>query len=260
MKKHLVCIKVGGSIVTDKAQPFTVNGAAIDVFAKNMAAVIKTLGNSTSFLLGNGAGSFGHVPAHEYGLRDGAQTQTQFYGLAFTHNSVRDLNLQLGKALNDHDIPATCLSPGDMLMARAGQIFSGSTLPVEYALKHGLVPLLHGDGAYDETKGVSIVSTEQSLLWFADALRSGYEKVTVIAITRTGGVLDTDGSVIRTLQKNDTVVQLKRPGHDVTGSMDGKVQSLRLAAEKGYTSYIIGNTKDELLAAIRHEPAGTRVL
>ncbi len=260
MKKHLVCIKIGGSVITDKSKPFTADAEAMDIFAKNMAAAIKTMGDDTSFLLGNGAGSFGHVPAHEYGLDDGARGARQQYGLAFTHNCVRDLNLQLGKVLNSYLVPATCLSPGDILITRHGTISSGNTRSVSYALKNKLIPVLHGDGAYDEAKGLSIVSTERSLLWFADTLHKSYEMVTVIAITNTGGVLDASGSIIQTLRKNDIVVQLKSGGHDVTGSMAGKVQSLRIAAEKGYTSYIIGNNKKDLLAAIHHEPAGTQVM
>lgn len=260
MKKHLVCIKIGGSIITDKSTALALAPEGISRFAESMSAAYHAYGDNVDFILGNGAGSFGHASAHEYGLREGAYNVEQFYGAALTHNNVRDLNLRLGTALNKHSVPATCLSPGDMLVSRQREIISGDIQSVEYALANKLVPVLHGDVVYDETNGVSIVSTERALLWFADALHELYEQITVIAITRTGGVLRSDGTVVPTLQRHDSVESLRQAGHDVTGSMDSKVQSLRGAAANGYTTYIIGNSEEELLAAIRHTPAGTRVL
>lgn len=260
MKKHLVCIKIGGSIVTDKSKPLRLDKTGVTLFVKNMTRIYKEYGNSTDFLLGNGAGSFGHVTAKKYGLKEGASTASQFYGSAATHNNVRKLNLIIGQALNDAQLPVSCLSPGDILATDNGVVCEGSSAPVQNILARDTIPLLHGDILADTSRGISILSTERALLWFAQELRHEYELITVIVITQTGGVLAADGTIIPTLHREDNVEPVGNPVHDVTGSMLSKVSTLRQAVDWVDAAYIINNSCHEISQAIKHEPAGTKVL
>lgn len=258
---HLVCIKVGGSVITDKTRPNTPRQGHIATFAENLAAVLKQ-SPDIDVLLGNGAGSFGHHSAHAYGLKDGATTPQQFYGVNVTHNAVRELNLLVGNALTAQHIPAYCLSPGDLFTAADGEVLSANDAVVQELLGHGSLPLIHGDTILDTVRGVSIFSTEKSLFWLSRALRDRYERVTVIMVVGTGGVLDEHGSLVTELKRGDSITDTPIiPGvQDVTGGMAHKVAACRDAADWADAVYIVGNTEDDLMAAVNGQPAGTRVL
>lgn len=259
-KKHIVCMKIGGSVITDKTVPFTINQAGIDRFAEIVAQLQKDLGSSVDFLLGNGVGSFGHFPAHKHGLRSGAQTNEQWLGAAITHNHVRDINLAMANALNKLNVPAFCLSPGDVCISKNGSITHGSGAVVKELLGHGIVPLFHGDTIYDSVKGVHIISTERALLWFGKTLRSTYERITFIAVTQTGGVLDNKAAVITELARSAAIPTLPGHTHDVTGGMANKVALLREAADWADAAYIVSNSRTDIQQALAHRQAGTKIL
>lgn len=258
---HLVVIKIGGSIITDKSKRETPNTKNIATFAENLSAVRQKFPDA-DVLLGNGAGSFGHHSAHYYGLRDGAKSAEQFYGVSITHNSVRELNLLVANALTDHDIPAYALSPGDVFTAKDGDAVDGNSTLVAMLLQKGLIPVIHGDTVIDTEQGVSIFSTEKSLFWLADTLKDRYDHITVIMVVDTGGVLDEAGDIISELKRNDSIVTTRKiPGvKDVTGGITHKIATCREATAWANDVYILGNTNRDLLAAFAGKPAGTKVL
>lgn len=259
--KHLVCIKIGGSVITDKSNEATAQPENIQTFARNMSTVIKDFPD-VDILIGNGAGSFGHHAAHKYGLKDGAATDEQFYGVAITHNSVRKLNLLVGDALTSYEVPAYCLSPGDVFTAKNGDVASANTAAVEQLLEHRSVPLIHGDTVLDTDRGVSIFSTEKSLFWLGKHLREKYIRITVVMIVDTGGVLNENGAIIKELRSSDTITTANAVAgvKDVTGGIMHKVTSCRKATEWADAVYIISNTAEDLSAACSSEQAGTRIL
>ena len=258
---HLICIKIGGSVITDKTKSMTPNQANIATFAENIATAMQRFPD-TAVLLGNGAGSFGHHSAHEYGLSGGAKTAEQFYGISVTHNAVRELNLLVGNALTAHDVPAYCVSPGDLFTAADGAVLSANDAVITELLAHGLVPLIHGDTVLDTVRGVSIFSTEKSLFWLSKALRGHYDRISVVMVVDTGGVLNTDGSVISELRRDATIaIASTIPGvQDVTGGITHKVTACREAADWADDVHIVGNTTDDILAIFKGASAGTSVL
>ena len=231
----------------------------IDLFADNLAAALKQFPD-TDVLLGNGAGSFGHHSAHEYGLKNGAKTTEQFYGVAATHNDVRELNLSVGNALTARGVAAYCLSPGDIFTADTGQIMCANNMVTKELLTRKCVPLVHGDTVVDTSRGVTIFSTEKSLFWLAQGLRDYYERITIAMIVNTGGVLDRDGQIIERLQ-NDTVIPIVQTStKDVTGGIEHKVKTCREATVWADEVRIIGNSKVDLFAVFGRESAGTEIL
>src|SRR5678810_1222462 len=72
--KELVFLKLGGSLITDKTQPYTPLLDVMNDLALQIATALQTHPN-LRLVLGHGAGSFGHVPASEYHTRDGLPPQ-----------------------------------------------------------------------------------------------------------------------------------------------------------------------------------------
>ncbi len=259
MRNHLVCIKLGGSVITDKTKPLTPRPAAIKEFADAFHA-LKATHEDIDFLLGNGVGSYAHGAAHEYKLKDGAHTAEQWYGASVIHAHTRRLNLMVADELTESGLAVFPISPGDALSADDTVVQSANIETVRGLLAHSVTPLMHGDVIVDTARGVSIYATEQSLLWYAQQLRAEYKTITVITITTTGGVLNAMQHVVSELGRTDAVAELASTGHDVTGNMAGKVATLRAAADWADAVYIIGNDSEQLSAAVEHKAAGTRVL
>jgi isopentenyl phosphate kinase len=260
MKNHLVAIKLGGGLITDKTKPYTARQQYIDLFAHELQA-LRDAHPSLAVLVGNGAGSYAHFSAHEYGLREGAHSPRQRYGVAVTHNGVRRLNGLVSDTLVRFDIPAFALSPaGTMLHSHdaASPLFAA---PVRHLLAKGYVPVVHGDTILDDERGTTIYSTERVFQAYLEVLRADYERITVIYLTTTDGVLDAHGQRIPTLAPNATVTVHTALSHDVTGGIEGKVASARTATTVADDVYIIsGTTAGGLGALLAGEHAGTKIL
>jgi isopentenyl phosphate kinase len=215
----------------------------------------------TDFLLGTGAGSFGHFTAHQYGLRDGAQTAKQAYGMSLTHNAVARLSNLMASELIGRHVPVFTLSPAAFITCYEGQIASTYLDPVRNLLAQAIVPVVHGDTISDAQRGTTILSTERVLDICAQQLRAEYGQMTVIYMLDVDGLLDKNGRVIPQLAPDDDITAYTNLAHDVTGGIVGKVESARRAAQQADAVYLIGGkTSGALRQAIAGKTVGTRIL
>src|SRR5205085_2423821 len=109
---------------------------------------------------------------------------------------------------------------------RDGVITSIALRPVELALAHGLLPLVFGDVAFDETRGGTIVSTEDVFAYLAQVLRP--ERILLAGIEP--GVLThwPGGQIIQRLGPGTAPAEIGGShAADVTGGMASKVQEMQ---------------------------------
>ena len=258
--KQLVIIKLGGSYITDKAKPFTARRERIMAFAAELAAIWRDTAGTTDFLLGNGAGSFGHFPAHEYGLREGAHDARQRYGMGVTHTSVVRLNTLVAEVLAEQDLPAFALSPAGLFTCADRKVATMDLAPVRALLQNGCMPVLHGDTIVDTARGTTIFSTEQALALCARGLQKQYRRMTFIQIMDVAGVLDEQGTVIARLGREQQVSVYRSHTHDVTGGIISKVENAREAAVWADAVYLIGGEPGALQQTLAGRCPGTQIL
>lgn len=245
----LVFLKLGGSLLTDKRG---VEAARTDVLQR-LAAEIAAARQSAPELrlvIGNGAGSFGHVPARKYGTRDGVRTAEEWFGFAETADAAARLNRLVAGALLSAGVPAWSVQPSAGLRCVDGRIVDGPAHAVAGALQRGLVPLVHGDVALDDVRGGTIASTEEIFAWLAEALSALFpgEKLAqwrvrrVILAGEVDGIytadplLHADAERIpyitpQTLHAAETNLGGSH-GVDVTGGMAAKVRGALAMAER----------------------------
>ncbi len=292
----VIFLKLGGSLITDKTAPESVREEALARAAHEIAAVCS---EGCALVLGHGSGSFGHSVAAAFNTRAGVETEEQWLGFV----KVADVALRLTAIVRGRllaaGVPVVSLSPRASLSVHDGEVKGVALEPVLAALGRGLVPLLHGDVAFDARRGGTIVSTEELFAALMEQQQQqqqqqqqGQERDTsragnsdsgdgagtrqvltprwLLLAGETAGVLDAEGATLPEISASNWG-QLKAAvggsrGADVTGGMRGKVESALHLVERhrGAVSVLIfdGLAPGAIAAALR-APAtapGTRVV
>ncbi|RMG89413.1 MAG: uridylate kinase [Chloroflexi bacterium] len=218
-------LKLGGSLITDKT---AVEAIRRDVLQRLAAEIYqaKTLQPALELLIGHGGGSFGHVAAARYQTRQGVRTAAQWRGFAEVSAAMNRLNTELINTFLQAGVPAIRLQPSASAMCRDGQLVQLDTTAVLTALQAGLVPVVHGDVAFDEVRGGTIISTEEVMDFLVARIRPFW----LLLAGETEGVLDDEGRVIPHIHP-DNFAQIApllggSRGTDVTGGMAAKVQAM----------------------------------
>jgi isopentenyl phosphate kinase len=261
--KNLILIKLGGSVTTNKKREFSVRESNILRLGKEIKSGLKS--RKCKVIIGHGAGSFAHVPAHKYKTNEGLIGKNSLYGMAVTEDAARKLNSIVIKNFLSLGLPVFSFSPASFLISDA-KVYSKSYLdPVKKALQIGIIPVVYGDVILDKKVGCTIFSTEKILSILARELMGEY-KIRIIYATDTDGVYDEKGKTIEkiTPANFDGIRKsiLGAGGTDVTGGMLHKVEeSLVLAKKFGIKTTIVnGSEKGELTGAILGKKANSTVI
>jgi isopentenyl phosphate kinase len=181
--KELVFLKLGGSLITDKTQPYTPKPDVIEDVALQILTALQA-DPDLRLVLGHGSGSFGHVAASEYHTRDGFfprpsplihrerdKTEENYWkGFSEVWYQASSLNQFVMKALHKMKVPAIALPPSANVIASDGKVSIWETTAISMALAAGLVPVIYGDVTFDEIRGGTILSTEDLFSHLARAL------------------------------------------------------------------------------------------
>ncbi len=259
----LTFIKLGGSLITDKT--------GVEVFrADRMVALAQAIQAARlarpdlRLVIGHGSGSFGHVAAHRHGTADGVRTAEEWQGFAEVARSAARLNQLVTDVLAEAGVPVWSLQPSASAECTDGVLQRMETHPLQIALDHGLVPLVHGDVALDTVRGGTIISTETILIYLTPLLCP----VRVLLLGEVAGVLDVAGNVIPRITPVSLPVVEKALGGshgvDVTGGMASKVRDMvaLVRAFPGLTVHILSGLDAELVRQTLISPevrAGTLI-
>jgi isopentenyl phosphate kinase len=261
----LQLLKLGGSLITDKSKAHTPRPAVIKRLAQEIAEA-KHRNPALKLILGNGAGSFGHVPAKRYGTREGVHTPAAWRGFVEVWREARALNQVVMEILWESGLPAVVFSPSASVTSDEGYITVWNLEPIKAALQAGLLPVIHGDVAFDMGRGGTILSTEDLFAHLARHLRP---KRILLAGIEAGVWADYPACTrlvteITPANWESLAASLRgSAGTDVTGGMASKVhQSLELVVEiRGLQIRIFSGEQEGLVrGALGGEAVGTGVM
>jgi isopentenyl phosphate kinase len=276
--QELVFLKLGGSLITDKAQPYTPLLDVMDDLAIQIKTALQT-NPELRLVIGHGAGSFGHVPASEYHTRDGLppratqlayrerdDTQDNYWmGFAEVWYQASTLNRFVMKALHKADVRVIALPPSASVIASSGQVSLWDTTPIRMALASGIVPVIFGDVVFDEVHGGTILSTEDLFGHLAKALHP--DRILLAGLeaavwedfpARTKKIETITPESFEAIRAGVG----KSHGADVTGGMESKVRlMLDLAAENSALTVQIfsGTEPGNIVRALTGEVLGTLI-
>ena len=274
--KELVFLKLGGSLITDKTQPYTPKLDVIEDAALQVSTALQAHPD-LRLVIGHGSGSFGHVAASEYHTRDGFsprpsplihrerdKTEENYWkGFAKVWYQASSLNQFVMKALHKVNIPAIALPPSANVIASDGNVSIWETTSISMALAAGLVPVIYGDVTFDEIRGGTILSTEDLFSHLARALNP--QRILLAGLE--SAVWEDFPARTRKVETitPDTFSQIsegvgKAAGADVTGGMESKVtQMLELVQQNPELKVQIfsGAESGNIARALTGETLGT---
>ena len=159
MSGNTVFLKLGGSLITVKNQPYTPRLDVLERLSQEIAQA-RTQDRGLRIILGHGSGSFGHVPASKYKTRLGVKSVEEWIGFTEVWRQAAELNRLVMQALGNANLPALAFSPSAMVITDQGKVAKWNLDPLQHALEKGLLPVVYGDVVFDLKLGGTILSTE----------------------------------------------------------------------------------------------------
>ncbi len=244
-------VKLGGSVITDKAKLKTFRASACDRLSKELRAAAED-----GLTLVHGAGSFGHIEAKKYFLQEGFKEDSQLKFVAKVQRDVRELNLKVLESLIDHGVRAVSIPPAAAGVFWDGEIQSFDPEPFESVLKLGLTPVSFGDVVPDESMGFSVCSGDLIM----EALAKEFKPTMVVFCADVDGVFEADpkrdkrAKIIPVLSP-ESLRSLKRTEAetaDVTGSIYSKLERMLAISRNCEKCMIVnGNVAGRLEKALQ---------
>lgn len=229
---ELILLKLGGSVITDKTQPFTARLEVIERLAGEIKNALDERGDDLRLIIGHGAGSFGHEVAAKYQTHRGANRPDSWLGFAEVAAAAAGLNNLVMSALRQAGVPAMKFQPSASTRSRGEQLMYFETFPIKEVLQHGLTPVVYGDVSVDANQGMSIVSTEKLF----DNLARELSPDRIVLCGQVDGVYDSDPLANPAARRFDAIdssnwaeVEARLGGShgvDVTGGMFSKVREM----------------------------------
>ncbi len=261
MRKRMLILKLGGSVVTHKDKPFTPH---IDNITRLAAEIAEA--DAQPLILVHGGGSYGHPVATEYGIAEGYREPRQITGVSKTHQAMMELNGIIVRELLDAGVPAFAVSPSSFIVTEGRRIIDIDLHVVERLIESGLVPVLYGDAVLDTMQRFAILSGDQLVV----KLATGLEVERVVLGSDVDGVFTADPKLVEDAR---LIEEFSLSNHgdeakigdaldtDVTGGMLGKVLEAAEAVEAGIEVVMVNATVDgRVRAALRGENViGTRL-
>lgn len=226
--ESLMFIKLGGSLITNKDIPYTVNGPILDSLSSEICEFLKK-GNNRKLIIGHGSGSFGHTSATLYQTRKGVKTPEEWIGFQKVSHDARTLNHIVMKHLNKDGVPVVSFPPSAQVLCNNHNIREWDTTQVELALKNGLVPVIFGDTVFDTSIGGTILSTEELFTFLAERFKPAQILLAGIEEGVWAGYPKRDELVKKITPMNYSEIrsQLQSSASvDVTGGMVTKIENM----------------------------------
>ena len=244
-------IKLGGSIITDKDEPLSINiPTLIEVGEEIVAAMRET---DLSLAIVHGGGSYGHPSVRECLDRKGTIDESCYVRTTYL---MSELSLVITQALIAAGIPAVTLTTRSVCSVRYGKPDCELGIAAEM-VNRGLVPVLFGDGVLSDN-GYEVISGDD-IVWLLAKEMGGAE---VVFVTDVDGVFDKDprkspdARLLKEVTASDALSFVGGSGRtDVTGGMRSKlVKGLNHARGWGKAYVINGSRRWNLFNLLTGKP------
>lgn len=252
MNTKLTLLKLGGAVITNKEIPESVREDVLSRLVDEIAQAWKK--RPGTFILGNGAGSFAHVPASRYKTIDGFIHEESAIGMAITQDAAARLNRVVVRSLIEAGVPAVSVAPSSSILTQNKKVKNWFGDVLVNHLERGLLPVVYGDVLADAAQGCTIWSTDTVFSFLCRELPSfGYSVENIIHVTEAGGVWkdiqtkEIFPMITISMKEEVRGSMTDTKGFDVTGGMWHKIQEALSLAELGIQTRIVSGIERKVV-------------
>ena len=240
---QLTVLKLGGSAITDKARECTPNIPTIQNVADQLRNYYRPL------LLIHGGGSYAHPFVAKSGLGKGLHDRAQLRSISETEFYLGQLTRIICASLLLRGKRPVPFHPMSFVTFDNGKVNRILMDPIRKALQAGLIPLLHGDLVFDESRGIGVLSGDRIASLVGQRLGASR----VLLGSDVDGVYSQNPKTFPsatlfsevTAKNFRSVLEASRgPSGDATGGMAEKVKQALQLAKNGCECYIF-NLKEK---------------
>src|SRR3989442_14382301 len=255
--QQLTILKLGGSAITDKARECTPDIPTIQSVADQLR------GYDLPLILIHGGGSYAHPFVAESGLGRGLSNRSQLRFISETEFYLGQLTRIICASLLLRGKLPVPFHPMSFVTFDNGKVKRIMLDPIRKALPYMLIPLLHGDLVFDESRGIGLLSGDRiaSLV----GLRLGASRV--LLGCDVDGVYSENPKIFPnavlipevTSENFPSVLRASRgPSSDATGGMGEKVRQALPLAKNGGECYIFNLKEKNALPRLLERDGITR--
>lgn len=233
----MLLVKLGGSVITDKARKETPRPRAVSRIARALSRLKEPA------VLVHGGGSYGHY----WSVKHDMHTEPGFAdprGVARVKRSMAELDAVVLEACERGGLAPYCMPPSALVAGK--KLLPARAREMARVAESGMTPVTYGDALWYGGGKSYILSGDRLMSMLAPAVGA---RLAVFA-TNVDGVLDGGGRLIGEMAGRRAGVS-EVPG-DVTGGMARKVSEARRIARSGADALITnGNAPDRMIYAAR---------
>lgn len=227
-----ILLKIGGSIISKKSEPFSLRPENIKRLCEEIYKVQKENVN-LRLLIGHGSGAFGHAVASKYSAPYNEDERKEIHAAAQKLHAIMKESLQNAENRTES-------FPLASLQKNSQEIWATKAIPIVYG---------------DIDINGKIYSTE---MIFSLLLNTDHPPLQrIILATDTNGILDSHGETIARIRSQKEFPEFSHGSGniDVTGGMKAKGLEALQWAQKGIPTVIMnGNIAGEIQKAVKNEP------
>ena len=235
MQQDVVLIKLGGSVVTHKERPMTINKIAIDRIFKSLLSI------KVPIILVHGGGSFGHYWSIKYDMHSKPDRYPPD-GIAVVHESMISLNHIIAKSMIKFKLNPYAVSPFSFISGNkplVKKIFELASMT-----RDKIIPVTYGDVVYRANHKYSILSGDELMTMISHVLKP---KKVIFAVNVDGIYTDPQGKqVIQTIEEK-SLIKFSNVNFDITGGMKRKVREALKISLGGMDVHFVNGFKPERL-------------
>jgi len=235
----VILVKLGGSVITDKARPLTPRRASIRALASALAGLREPV------IAVHGGGSFGHY----WSVRHDMHTRADEYdarGVATVKDSMARLGAIVTGALLRAGASPYPLAPSSIM--RRTRADTAAIRDMARVAEAGWMPVTYGDALWAGGRRSFILSGDRIMSMVALAVRP---RLCVFALNADGVYSDPSSREVVPEMRAGQGVSTGDAGMDVTGGMARKLAESARIARAGIDVFVVnGNRPGRITAAV----------
>lgn len=238
MLQDVVLIKLGGSVVTHKERPMTMNKIAIDQIFKSFLSV------KVPVIVVHGGGSFGHYWSVKYDMHSRPDRYPS-EGISIVHESMISLNHKLVKSMIKFKLNPYSISPFSFISN--SKPLANKIVELASMTRDNIIPVTYGDIVYRTNHKYSILSGDELMTMLSYILRP---KKVVFAVNVDGIYQDPRTKEIINAVQEKSLIKFSNVNFDVTGGMKRKVREALKISLAGIDVHFVNGFKPDRLLKI----------